>query len=265
LKKALVERKFGERYWEFWGKNMKVIKYLTCLFAMSFILISVVQAGANTYPSHGALNWKGQTWYLSSGTSNPCNNTWNNTGAWVDDQNRLHLTIVKDKGVWKSTMLNSKNTYLYGTFTWTVASPIYTFDKNSVMGLFTYLDDYHELDIETTRWGETRGNQLWYSVQPSRTTGICKGYLIPSSVNGVNTKYTLDWKPNYVRFTAMQPNGKVIADYMYTNVSGIPKQHETLLMNLWLMTPPSDGKNIELIISDLQITKYSAPKVAKRH
>ena len=86
----------------------------------------------------------------------------------------MHLTIVNDSGNWKCTMLNSQYAYLYGTFTWTVASPVYTFNKNSIVGLCTYLDDYHELDIETSKWGGsagTRGKQLWHSVQPSYIDG----------------------------------------------------------------------------------------------
>jgi endo-1,3-1,4-beta-glycanase ExoK len=244
---------------------MKEIKYLICLFALSIVLISVVPAGAKTCPSHGVLNWKGQNWYLTGGQSNPGNNYWNNAGAWIDNQNRLHLTIVKDKCKWKCTMLNSQCTYLYGTFTWTIDSPVYCFDKNSVVGLCTYLDDYHELDIETSRWGETRGNQLWYSVQPSKIEGNSRGYLVPSRVTGTKTIYRIEWKPDYVRFTSMQANGKIIADYNYTNVSGIPKQPESIIMNLWLMAPPSNGKNIELIISDFTITNYSTTKVAKSH
>ena len=233
---------------------MKIIKYLMCLVAFQIFLISIVQAGGNTYPSHGILNWKGQNWYLTSGKANPGNNYWNNAGAWIDSQNRLHLTVVKDKGKWKCTMLNSEYTYLYGTFTWTVASPVYCFDENSIVGLCTYLDDCHELDIEASRWGETKGNQLWYSVQPAKIEGNSRGYLVPSNIKGTNTIYKIEWKPTYVRFTSMQANGKIIADYNYTNISGIPKQPESVIMNLWLMAPPSNGKNIELIISNFTIT-----------
>jgi endo-1,3-1,4-beta-glycanase ExoK len=241
---------------------MRAIKRSNCLFVLSVLLISIVLAGAVIYPSNGVIKWKGQNWSLSTGQSNPCNNYWNNSGAWIDNQNRMHLTIVKDKGTWKSTMLNSQYAYRYGTFTWTVASPVYTFDKNSVVGLCTYLDDYHELDIETTRWGETRGNQRWYSIQPAKIKGNSKGYLIPSSIKGTNTIYRIDWKPSYVRFTSMQANGRVIADYNYTNVSGIPQQPESVIMNFWLMAPPSNGKNIELIISDFTVTNALMKKVA---
>ena len=233
---------------------MQTIKYLICLFALLVVLITVFQSETNTYPSNGVINWKGQDWYLMGGKSDPGDNYWNKTGAWIDNQNRLHLTVVKDKGIWKCTTLISQHTYLYGTFTWTVASPVYTFDKNSVVGLFTYLSDSQELDIETSRWGQTRGKKLWYSVQPFEIEGNHQGYQVPSSITGTNTIYRIEWKPTYVRFTSLQENGEIIANFNYTNVSGIPQQPEKVMMNLWLLAPPSDGKNIELIISDFTIT-----------
>ncbi|AKB19294.1 hypothetical protein MSWHS_2431 [Methanosarcina sp. WWM596] len=233
--------------------NMQTIKYLICLFTLLVVLITVFQSETNTYPSNGAINWKGQDWYLMGGRSDPGDNYWNKTGAWIDNQNKLHLTVVKDKGIWKCTTLMSQDTYLYGTFTWKVASPVYTFDKNSVVGLFTYLSDSQELDIETTKWGKTEGNQLWYSVQPAKTEGNTQGYQVPLSITGTDTIYRIEWKPTYVRFTSMKENGEIIANLNYTNVSGIPQQPEKVMMNLWLLAPPSDGKNIELIISDFTI------------
>jgi len=230
--------------------------------------IEHVQTKANTYPSDGIIYWNGQNWYLSGGRTNPGNNSWNTSGAWIDNQNRMHLTIVNDSGNWKCTMLNSQYVYLYGTFTWTVASPIYTFDKNSVIGLCTYLDDYHELALgtsrwgATSRWGKTRANQLWYFGQPFNIEENNRGYLVPLSIEGTNTTYRIDWKPDYARFTTMQTNGKIIADYNYTNVTEISQKPESIVMNLWLITPPSDGKNIELIISDFNATNYSIRKVA---
>ena len=87
---------------------MKEIKRLNCLYVLSVVLISVVLAGVVVYPSNGVLNWKGQNWYLSGGRANPGNNYWNTSGAWIDHQNRMHLTIVNDGGKWKCTMLNSQ-------------------------------------------------------------------------------------------------------------------------------------------------------------
>jgi len=233
---------------------MKAVRFLIFLSILFVVLIQSMCIGTNEYPSNGILKWKGQNWNLTSGKSDPGNNYWNNTGAWIDSQDRVHLTVIKDQGRWKCTELESQNEYLYGTFTWTIASPVYTFDKNSVMGLFTYFDDSQELDVEVSRWGTTDGSNLWYTVQPSEINGNNKGYLISPDIKGTNTIYRIDWKPTYIRFTSMQENGEIIADYNYTNISGIPYQPERAIMNLWLLAPPSNGKNIELIISDFKVT-----------
>lgn len=216
--------------------------------------IKRVQVGTDTYPSKGVMNWKGQNWYLTGGKANPGNNYWNVSGAWIDEQNRMHLTVVNDNGKWECTMLSSQYAYRYGTFTWTVASPIYTFDKNSAVGLCTYLDDYNASNVGISRWGDPNGNQLLYSIEPSKIKGNSKEYLVPSSIEGTNTTYIIEWKPNYIRFTSMQADGTVIADYNNTNISTIPKEPESVIMNLWLVAPPSDGKNIELIISNFTVT-----------
>jgi endo-1,3-1,4-beta-glycanase ExoK len=215
---------------------------------------SPVNQSVNTNPSKGIINWKGQDWTLWSGKSDPGNNNWNKTGAWVDNQNRLHLTIINKNGKWYCTGLDSQYKYTYGTFTWTVASPVYTFNKNSVLGLFTYQDDNHELDIETSKWGNDNNNNLDYSVQPFKIKGNEHSFNVKGT-NGANTTYRIEWKPTYIKFSSMQ-NGKIVNEWNYTNIAGIPKTPENVCMNLWLNNkPPSDGKNVECIISDFSITK----------
>ena len=236
---------------------MKTDKYLIWFLALFVVTVSAMPTGATEYPSNGVLNWKGETWSLTSGVAGPGNNYWNNEGAWIDNQNRMHLTIVNEDGKWQSTMLNGEKAHLYGTYTWTVDSPALTYDKNSVVGLFTYLNDNEELDIEFARWGDAKADNLEYSVQPYKIKGNNEGYLIPSSIDGSNTIHTIEWTPKYIRFTSKTTGGKVISDYTYTNVAGIPKNPQYTLMNLWLFgSAPSDGKNIELIISDFSYTAY---------
>lgn len=229
-----------------------MIKYLTYIFFLLVVLILVVSSVVSAYPSDGVLNWKGQNWHLTGGNANPGHNYWNTSGAWIDNQNRMHLTIVKDKCKWKCTMLSSQYAYLYGTFTWTVASPVYTFDKNSVAGFCTYLDNCHESDIISSRWGEPNGTQLWYYMPP-KIEENSKGHMVPSSIEGTNTTYRIEWKPTYIRFTSKQADGTVIVDYNNTNISSIPHKPEYVIMNLWLIAPPSNGKDIELVISDFKV------------
>ena len=216
----------------------------------------------NIYPINGVINWKGQRWYLTSGgRSSPGNNYWDNTGngVWIDSQGRLHLTVRNDNGVWKSTMLNSQYKYKYGTFTWKVDSPVYTYDKNSVVGLFTYLDDNNELDIETSRWGNPTNGNLWYTVQPYGVAGNEQGYNVPSYIDGSSTYYRIDWQPTSIRFVSWKSDGTLsdgtlIADHTYTNTAGIPATSQYVMMNFWMMSGTTPQQDMELIISDFSVS-----------
>jgi endo-1,3-1,4-beta-glycanase ExoK len=234
--------------------RMKTIKYFIFLFSISIILISINPAQATTFPSNGVIHWKGLDWYVYTGRSDPGNNYWNNQGVWVDNQNRLHLTVRNKDGKWYCTGLETINKYTYGTFTWTVASPVYTFDKNSVLGLFTYQDDNHELDIEPSRWGLEDDTNLGYSVQPYKVKGNERAFNVKGT-NGANTTYKIEWKPYRIRFSSMQ-NGKIVNKWNYIRASGIPRAPAYACMNLWLIKPPSNGKNIDCIISDFSYTPY---------
>ncbi len=85
---------------------MKPIKYLICLFTLSVVLISVVLAEANTPPTQRVVNSKGQNWYMTGDKLDSSNKSWNNTVAWVDYQNILHLIIVKGTNIIYSIELN---------------------------------------------------------------------------------------------------------------------------------------------------------------
>lgn len=51
-------------------------------------------AAADTY-----LNWCGKEWWVRSGTGNPGGNHWSNSDSsvWVDENQKLHLTIQKSE------------------------------------------------------------------------------------------------------------------------------------------------------------------------
>ncbi len=78
---------------------MKAIKYLICLFTLSVVLSSVILAGANIPPTQRVINDKGQNWYLKGDKSDSSDKYWNNTVAWIDYQNMLHLIIVKGTNI----------------------------------------------------------------------------------------------------------------------------------------------------------------------
>ena len=219
------------------------------------MFLTVTMAAAITTPTNNKIKWDGITWDCKYGSGmGPGNNYWSASGnnVWIDDQNRLHLTIKKTGTKWYCTEVQSQKLYKYGTFKWKISSPIFTFDKNSVLGLFTYVDDNHEIDIETTRWQQNSNNLLWYTVQPCDITGNSVGFLqsTKTTYDGHDMTVQFDWQPTYVHFTSWDNTGKVIADMNYTGAS-VPHVGQKLMMNLWLRAPPSNRRNIECIITSV--------------
>lgn len=234
---------------------MRRINLLPLVVFMACISVLTVPVSAVQYPSDGQISWKGLTWDVSSGVGDPGHNTWSEDGVYVDDQGRLHLSIQKVGGTWTCSEVDSPNKYQYGTFTWTVDSPAYSFDKNSVVGLFTYLDDTQELDIEIAKWGDSDDKNLWYSVQPYALSGHNVGYKISESTG--KTIHTIKWTPDYVRCTSTLESGEVIGDHTFTD--GIPSNPEYAIMNFWLFEgrAPSDGQALDLIMSDFSYQPLS--------
>jgi endo-1,3-1,4-beta-glycanase ExoK len=202
-----------------------------------------------------ALRWSGYDWTVRAGHGDPGNNFWSDSknNVWVDSYGKLHMTIKNSGGKWYCSEIDSTNLYKYGKFTWKVDSPVLNLDKNAVLGLFTYTDDYNELDIETSQWSDAKENHLWYTIQPYTVPGNDISYISPTSSyrTATNVTYTIDWEPTYVRYKATLSTGKVIADWDYTKINGIPKLPGNAIINFWLSNgkPLSNGKNAEIIIS----------------
>jgi hypothetical protein len=214
------------------------------------------------YPS--TVSFSGYTWYIenTASRSNPGPNYWSNSPAnvWVDQNGWLHLKIAKSNGHWCCVELTSTRTFGYGTYVFCTASRIDTLDKNVVLGLFAYKDDRHEIDIEFSKWGISRYNNGWFTVQP------------PPYVNGVNQKsfnfqlygdystHYFTWKPNSIFFESFgghyaigaEPASNVIKSF--TSNQQVNSQGARAHINLWLYNgnAPSNGLPVEVVIKSFQ-------------
>jgi hypothetical protein len=129
------------------------------------------------------IKWAGLNWTcknvhdLGPGTNNFSDSPNN---LWVDDQNRLHLTIKKNNGRWDCTQLACENDYRFGKLTWKIdnASSVFNLSQDSTcLGLFSYKDDYNETDVEISRWQGLRNHLVLDTVYPYWIRGNSKGYL----------------------------------------------------------------------------------------
>jgi hypothetical protein len=210
----------------------------------------------------------GYEWYVENSGADrlwkPGPNHWSSStdNVWVDGNGWLHLQITCTDGVWYCAELTTLQTLGYGTYKFVVSNNVVTLDKNEVLGLFAYKDDYHEVDIEFTMWSDISKNNTWYTVQPeSQVSGISQDAFSPNLEADFSTHY-FTWARQYIYFESLQgdqtltnpPSASIIHSFQSTmspDAAGV-KAH----INLWLNKgqAPSDQKNIEVVIKSFTFT-----------
>lgn len=223
---------------------------LTCLILASSILADtnpVLNSGLENGTAR-TIEWSGFTWkVIPPHIGNPGNNYWSDSinNVWTDAQGRLHLKITNVGGIWYCAALETSTPVSYGTYSIVVASNPATLDNNAIAGLFYYMDDYNELDIEFSRWGDPNANNTQYSVQSIPTPIVSPLY----ETNSANTTHKMIWNVDRVRFEGPTGVGPWTYTGPYKTKTGSP-----YCINLWLMNgrPPTDGKEQELILSSFR-------------
>jgi hypothetical protein len=217
------------------------------------------------------VNFAGYVWYVKSSDSQvgPGSNYFSDStdDVWVDDQSRLHLTIVQRNGKWYSTEVYTQVPLGYGEYIFYLASPINNLDPNVVLGLFTWdsaapAGIYNrEIDIEVAKFGNAaNSNNAQYTVQP---------YAIISNVHpfsltwtGSQSTHWFDWQADSVKFASYQgyastPSGDALESWQYTGSYIPPEGPANARINLWLFNgnAPVDGQEVEVIIEAFQFVK----------
>ncbi|HQA53253.1 MAG TPA: hypothetical protein PK419_10400, partial [Spirochaetota bacterium] len=131
-------------------------------------LLIISGCGSSTDSDEDTFNstlfFSGYTWQVKTGDEKmgPGPNYFSNNAknAWVDSSGYLHLAITNRNGEWQCAEVICTESLGYGTYSFDVDTPADAIDKNTVLGLFTWDDDfpsfYREIDIEISRWGEDR-------------------------------------------------------------------------------------------------------------
>lgn len=209
---------------------------------------------AHTLTKPIKIKWSGHTWNVryTYGYPGPSTFSDSSNNVWVDSQDKLHLKMTKVGGVWRSADVYTNFPVGRGTFTTVVSSNPARLATNVVGGLFYYLDNQNELDIEFSRWGELdQPYNTFYTVRTSTGQVNSPGYL----VNSWNTKYILTWDSNNrISFNSKDSSNNIIGSWKYPGTY-IPKTGGAFHINLWAIDgdSPADGKEQELILSSFSI------------
>ncbi|KAG6544783.1 hypothetical protein Mapa_013809 [Marchantia paleacea] len=223
------------------------------------------------------ITFSGLLWTVrdtSSTTQGPGNNWWSNStsNVWLDSNGRLHLKITKVGTKWLCPEVYTTGNYKYGKFNWKiegpVTSPTGSFDKNVVLGLFTYpvagADGTNEIDIELARWGNQSYPNLNFTSYPNTALSDFKNHTKSTemALNGNYTSHQFEWRNNNISWVSRHGHsatGDIIFSESYNgdgNSQRIPQQDCKIHMNLWLFQgqAPTDGVQVEFVIHSFTYT-----------
>ena len=211
------------------------------------------------------ISFGGHMWQVRTGQGGPGPNHWSADNAKLVN-GELVLSIGPNP---KTQIVECSEVQLlpqlgYGKYEFTLGADVSNFNRRNkvVFGLFLYLDDEHELDIEFARWDREGLTNADYVVQPN-PAGVGGGNTTKARLwnmpPGNNTVHTIDYTADRIAFTSVDSKGKEIYSWTFADKSKIPDQNGMLVhINLWLYHYPDPPPNFPLVqatVSNFKFTK----------
>jgi len=205
------------------------------------------------------IQFAGLTWNVKNGSGmGPGPNNWSNStsNVWVDSNGDLHLKIRKIGDEWYCSEVWTEDSFGYGEYKFQLKSPLENYDKNVVVGLFTYLTDTEEIDIEFSKWGNNAVTQVGnYVVQPGNLE------MFDPNMTGDYSSHRFVWLPDEIQYKSWHGHASVpspdvlMHEWVYTGNDNPTPSNEKLHLNFWLMSgnAPSNQQEAEIIISSVQV------------
>lgn len=225
---------------------------------MKRLLYAVLSLWWMAGASAAEIEWAGIAWHVRSGTGRPCaSDGWNERGAWVDAQGRLHLKLSRmPDGRFACVEVESLKRFGFGRYALEIRGPIGDPDPDPdvVFGVFLYPpadvgpDGTNEIDVEIARWGDASAPQVNYTVWNRSAPGN-RHTVIRVPDDTTQSTFAFTWQPDSVRWESPLQHGQDV-----TVRGDIADQPQTLIINLWLYkrTGPRSGKEVEFIIKSLE-------------
>lgn len=202
----------------------------------------------------------GQKWEVKASDTEvigPGPNLFAPRNAWVDQEGKLHLRIVKTRTGWSCAEVRCARSLGYGVAQATFETPFDALDPNAVFGFFTWSDvaaqANREMDIEVSQWGRPKGPNLHFTVQPGPTAA----FEAASPTGGA--VLSIDHRPGRAEMSAIAPDGMELGRRSFTQ--GVPSigGDMRLRFNLWLFRgkSPRADRPMEVVLSNFSFTPYS--------
>ena len=201
--------------------------------------VAVVKGQGRRAGCRGTVHFSGYDWTARATVSDHGGvpNQYNPANVWIDEKGYLHLRMAQRDGQWSCAEVSLNRSLGYGTYKFVVQDSA-TLRPSAVLGMFTWDDSgsadlHNEMDIELSRWGDPKGRNAQYVVQPFYAPDNLSRFTAPVGV----LTYTFRWEPGIVSFKTVNgastgSEAKPLSDHVFT--SGIPTPaHETVHIDLY--------------------------------
>ena len=226
---------------------MKPLSTFFLFFALIVLLSQLAITGLTSGATLDTVSFSGRTWDVSvyENFSNDASQ------VWVDANGSLHLKLSQATGSWKDVEVVSQQTLGYGNYTW-VTQGVHAIDKNIVLGMFPYLDNDHEIDIEQAQWGNSAAPNFDFWVQPGNDNS--QVFNVPYTSE--NTTFVINWQPTSIHFSITEGSTLI---HQWTCDQARDATGVFGIMNLWQFSgAPSNGQPVEVVFKSFQYQEYIA-------
>jgi len=219
------------------------------------------------FPGGRTIEFSGLTWRVKGpGYYGPGPNNFSDSeqSVWVDDQDRLHVTIRQIGGAWNSSEVVTEDTLGYGDYIFTTQGALDQLHERAVLGLFTWQyntywdpaggwwNPYNEFDIEYSRWGNPTNQIGQFVAQPWDWDGNIFRYGASFGPTEISS-HAIRWLPDRVECRAWrggpadEASSIQITNWTYTGPH-IPRPEQPRVhINLWYFgDPPTSTQEVVL-------------------
>jgi hypothetical protein len=226
--------------------------------------MAVLKGKAGALVATAPIHFSGYDWTARATVSDHGGepNEYDPTNAWTDKQGHLHLRMVPRNGRWTCAEVSLNRSFGYGTYKFVVQDSEHL-RPSAVLGMFTWDDirstDFrNELDIELSRWGDPKGKNAQYVIQPFFEAENLARFAAPAG----RITYMFRWEPRRVAFKTIrgdsESRGEPVSEHVFT--SGIPTPaSETVRIDLYDFhhSEGSSQEPAEAVIEKFEYTPIS--------
>jgi len=222
------------------------------------IAVAVMKGAPNPGLVEKTIHFSGYDWVVRTAGSDRGGepNEYSPDNVWVDEKGFLHLRMQNRTGKWTCAETFLTRSLGYGSYKFVVQDSAHL-TPSAVFGLFTWdlgrsQNVRNEIDVELSRWGDPKGKNAQYVIQPFYVAENVSRFMVPAGV----VTHSFRWEPGKVSFKSVQGTAgsekPPIGQHVFSSAVPSPAE-ESVHINLYDF---HHSKNPEQQPSEVVIEKF---------